>query len=102
MLRTKGLWISHFLSRQAEFLHEIAAGYEAETGLDHWWIGLTDLSKYYKVEKSIPGTSDLALWLLNFRHFSLKIPHWDMENMRIFFKISSIICSPGKDITGKY
>jgi hypothetical protein len=40
--------ILFFLSRQAEFLHEIAAGYEAETGLDHWWIGLTDLSKYFK------------------------------------------------------
>ncbi len=36
------------VSRQAEFLHEIAAGYEVETGLDHWWIGLTDLSKYFK------------------------------------------------------
>jgi hypothetical protein len=43
---------SYFLSRQAEFLHEIAAGYEAETGLDHWWIGLTDLSKYFKQKKA--------------------------------------------------
>jgi hypothetical protein len=31
--------------RQAEFLHEMAVLYEIISGIDQWWIGLTDLGK---------------------------------------------------------
>jgi hypothetical protein len=31
--------------RQAEFLHQLAAVYEATTGIAHWWIGLTDIGR---------------------------------------------------------
>jgi hypothetical protein len=31
--------------RQGEFLHDLAAIYESITGIDHWWIGLSDIGK---------------------------------------------------------
>ena len=33
-------------SRQAEFIHGIAVIDESFSGIDHWWIGLTDLGKF--------------------------------------------------------
>ena len=32
-------------SRQAEFIHGVAVIAETFSGIDHWWIGLTDLGK---------------------------------------------------------
>jgi len=33
------------VTRQAEFLHGVAVIDETFSGIDHWWIGLTDLSR---------------------------------------------------------
>jgi len=37
--------INAIYDRQAEFLHQLAAVYEITTGIEHWWIGLTDLGR---------------------------------------------------------
>ncbi len=37
--------INEYLSRQGEYLNEIAAVYENIYGIDQWWIGLTDLGR---------------------------------------------------------
>ncbi len=34
------------LHRQGEFLHDLAAIYESITGIDHWWIGLSDVGEH--------------------------------------------------------
>ncbi len=31
--------------RQGEFLHDLAVIYESITGIDHWWIGLSDVGE---------------------------------------------------------
>jgi hypothetical protein len=33
-------------SRQADFIHGVAVIDESFSGIDHWWIGLTDLGMY--------------------------------------------------------
>jgi hypothetical protein len=33
------------LFRQAEFIHGVAVIDESFSGIDHWWIGLTDLGR---------------------------------------------------------
>ncbi len=40
-------FITAINSRQAKFLHDVAEIYESTSGIDHWWIGLSDLGKYY-------------------------------------------------------
>jgi len=37
------------LLRQAEFLHGVAVINEGFSGIDHWWIGLTDLGRFGKL-----------------------------------------------------
>ena len=32
--------------RKGEFLHGIANVYQTIAGIDHWWIGLSDLGKF--------------------------------------------------------
>jgi hypothetical protein len=32
--------------RQAEFLHDVGVVLESTSGIDQWWIGLSDMSKY--------------------------------------------------------
>jgi hypothetical protein len=32
--------------RQGEFLHDLAVIYESITGIDHWWIGLSDVGEH--------------------------------------------------------
>ena len=34
-----------YFYRQGEYLNEIGAVYENIYGIDHWWIGLTDLGR---------------------------------------------------------
>ncbi len=34
--------------RQGEFLHDLAVIYESIIGIDHWWIGLSDVGKQIK------------------------------------------------------
>jgi hypothetical protein len=42
--------------RQAEFLHQLAAVYEITTGIEHWWIGLTDLGRSQLTKQICPNT----------------------------------------------
>jgi hypothetical protein len=35
-----------FLSRQADFLHEVASIDGSLSGIYHWWIGLSDLGRF--------------------------------------------------------
>jgi hypothetical protein len=43
-------YMYYWYPRQAEFLHEMAVLYEIISGIDQWWIGLTDLGKPEKVK----------------------------------------------------
>jgi hypothetical protein len=37
--------------RQAEFIHGVAVIDGSYSGIDHWWIGLTDLGRYINPPK---------------------------------------------------
>ncbi len=45
--------INAIYDRQAEFLHQLAAVYEITTGIEQWWIGLTDLGSYQLPKKIV-------------------------------------------------
>ncbi len=38
-----------YFYRQGEYLNEIGAVYENIYGIDHWWIGLTDLGRKHVI-----------------------------------------------------
>jgi hypothetical protein len=42
---------------QAEYLQEVASIYESLTGVDHWWIGLSDVGGYYNFQNIIVSFS---------------------------------------------
>jgi hypothetical protein len=58
-----------FFFSQAEYLHEVATIYESFTGVDHWWIGLSDVGGYYNFEciiffffkKTFTNTSEVTV-----------------------------------------
>jgi hypothetical protein len=43
--KSKKAIITVFFS-QAEYLHDEALVYESFTGIDHWWIGLSDVGRF--------------------------------------------------------
>ena len=48
--------INAIYDRQAEFLHQLAAVYEITTGIEHWWIGLTDLGRQQLTKQIFKNT----------------------------------------------